>query len=279
MVVRTRHLVMSTLAIAGALAVGAERHAEAIASSSRPPVSLAACADGGTATNPLIRPVVAAARAAGQVRHYPKPNLTFSASTTVEGEVQLDATGGDFGFRKKVQSSGRYTLDLEAGRDKVTLLVTENDITIKRGGEVIIVTPDAPEAIADSARRLLADSRAVRKLRSAGAMFEAAEDDSPAASALVLSDAVIGALTGDVGAPRRVARFLSRRARAISRSAGQRPPSCYSQWEQTMMWVWMDFEECAVLWNLPGGWCTARWTLQTESAWFSLLSCSGLGLR
>lgn len=279
MVVRTRHVILPVLAIAGALVTGAERAAEATAGNLRPPVPLAACAPGGiaAATSQAIRSG-AAARPAGQVRHYQRPNLTFSASTTIEGEVQIEASGNDFGLRKKVQSSGAYTLDLEAGRDKVTLRVTETEITIDRGGQIIIVAPDSPQAVADSVRRMLADSGAVRRLREAGAMFEADEDDSPAAAALLLSDAVVGALTGDVGAPRRVARLLSKRARSLARSAGQRPPSCYYQWEQTMMWVWMDFEECTVLWNY-GSWCYARWTLQSESAWFSFLSCSGLGLR
>lgn len=271
MVVRTRYVMMPALAIAGALAAGAERAAEATAGGAHPPVPLAAC--GETTTK-----VSLAARAAGQVRQYPRQNLTFSASTTVEGEVQIEASGGDFGFRKRVQSSGAYTLDLQAAGDTVTLRFTGNEITIRRGRDVLKITPDSSEQIAAAARRLLSDSSAVRRLREAGATFEADEDDSPAAAAVLLSDAVVGALTGDVGAPRRVARLLAKRARALARTAGQRPPSCYYQWEQTMMWVWMDFEECEVLWNY-GGWCYARWTLQTESAWFSFLSCSGLGLR
>lgn len=279
MVVRTRHVIMPALAIAGALAAGAGHAAEATASRLRPPVPLAACGSGAVAASPSPATRASlAVRPAGQVRHFQKPNLTFTASTTVDGEVQIEATGDGFGFRKKVQGSGRYTLDLEAGRDKVTLRVTESDITINRGREVIIITPDSPEAVADSVRRMLADSVAVRRLRSAGAIFEASDEDSPAGSAVLLSDAVVGALTGDVGAPHRIARLLSKRARSLARTAGQRPNSCYYQWEQTMMWVWMDFEECAVLWNY-GGWCTVRWAMQTESAWFSLLSCSGLGMR
>ena len=285
MVVRTKHVIVPALAIAGALAAGAERAAEATAGGLRPPVSLAACAAAGAPVaamptkpmTPMVRASLAA-RPAGQVRHYPKPNLTFSASTTVEGEVQIEASGGDFGFRKRVQSTGAYTLELEAGGDTLRFRVTGSDITITRGKQVVIIAPDSPESVAAAVRRMLSDSTAVKKLRETGAMFEAEEDDSPAAAAVLLSDAVVGALTGDVGAPHRIARLLSKRARALSRSAGQRPPSCYSQWEQTMMWVWMDFEECTVLWNL-GPWCTVRWTLQTETAWFSLLSCSGLGLR
>jgi hypothetical protein len=279
MVVRTRHVIIPAVAIAGALALGAERAAEATAAGLRPPVPLAACVAAGAqvATPPIMRANLAA-RPIGQVRHYQKPNLTFSASTTVDGEVQIEASGGDFGFRKRVQSSGAYTLDLQAGSDTLTFRVTGSEITITRGKQTRVITHDLNESIAADVRRMLSDSAAVRKLRLAGAMFEADEDDSPAAAAVLLSDAVVGALTGDVGAPHRIARLLAKRARSLSRTAGQRPPSCYSQWEQTMMWVWMDFEECSVLWNY-GFWCTARWTLQTESAWFSFLSCSGLGLR
>lgn len=278
MVVRTRHVILPAVAIAGALAAGAERTAGATAGGLRPPVPLAACG-AATPVAAMPRPQAGlAARPAGQVRHYQKPNLTFSASTTVEGEVQIEASGGDFGFRKRVQSSGAYTLDLEAGRDTLRFRVTGTDITVTRGREVVIVLPDSPESVAITVRRMLSDSGAVKKLRQVGAMFEAAEDDSPAAAAVLLSDALVGSLTGDVGAPHRIAKLLSKRARSLNRSAGDRPPNCYSQWEQTMMWVWMDFEECAILWNY-GFWCTARWTLQTESAWFSFLSCSGLGLR
>src|SRR5262245_43058224 len=110
MVVRTRHVILPALAIAGALAAGAERAAEATAGGLRPPVPLAAC--GATAAPTVAIPTTRtglAARPAGQVRHYQKPNLTFNASTTVEGEVQIEASGGDFGFRKRVQSSGAYT--------------------------------------------------------------------------------------------------------------------------------------------------------------------------
>src|SRR5262245_196744 len=102
MVVRTRHVIIPALALAGALAVGAERAAEATANGLRPPVPLAACGAAGAqvaAKTPVV-PTGLAARPAGQVRHYQRPNLTFSASTTVDGEVQIEASRGDFGFRK-----------------------------------------------------------------------------------------------------------------------------------------------------------------------------------
>jgi hypothetical protein len=276
MIIRLKHITVLSLAVAGALAAGAERSAQAT-SVSPPPVSLAACIPAPVAAAAAAPARQTPVRAAGQARHVPRANLTFDASTTLDGRVQIDASGGDFGLRKKVERTGRYTLEIATARDRVVFEVTETDVTIARGGDRIIVTPDPLDADADGVRRLLADSAAVRRLRTAGAAFEAAEDDSPAAAAILLSDALVGALTGDVGAPHRVARLLSKRARALVRPAAGRPPSCYYQWEQTMLWAWMDFEECAILWNY-GGWCSVRWTMQAESAWFALLSCSGLGL-
>src|SRR6185295_5550309 len=125
MVVRMRHAILSALAIAGALAAGAERAAEATAGDVRPPIPLAACGAAGAPVAAMPKNQTSlAARLAGQVRHYPRPNLTFSASTTVEGEVQIEASGGDFGFRKRVQSNGAYTLDLQLAADTVTLRFT-----------------------------------------------------------------------------------------------------------------------------------------------------------
>jgi hypothetical protein len=117
----------------------------------------------------------------------------------------------------------------------------------------------------------------VQLLRSAGAEFEAGEEDSAATVAILLSDSLVGALTGDVGAPRRVARRLARHAATKARTAGVRPITCYYQWEQTMLWAFMDFEECVLIQNIWAAWCSLRWTIQAESAWFSFIACSGLG--
>lgn len=277
MVDRLKSLALPAL-VAAALAFVAGRVVAAAPPPSRPPVPLASCVAGAASAAPLAFSQSAVAKPAGQVRYFPGQDLTFSVNTTADGAVQLDARGGEFGFRKRVQGNGRYSLEIEGPRDKVVLNVSEDKISVARGRKTISLTAETAEDQMDDVRRLLADSKAVQLLRSAGAAFEASDEDSPASVAILLSDSLVGALTGDVGAPRRVARRLARRAGTQMRPVAQRPATCYYQWEQTMLWAYMEFEECVVLDNMWVYWCSARWTLQAESAWFSLISCSGFGL-
>ena len=284
MVNRLKNLALPAV-MAAALACGAGAVASAgsatrlAAGPSVPPVPLASCVPVAAAlAAPSAFPQPAVLRPVGQVRHFPRQNLTVSASTTTEGEIQLDARGEDLGFRKKVRANGGYTLELEAPRDKVVLGVTEERITVTRGKKTITLTAETADDQMDDVRRLLADSKAVLQLRSVSAEFEASDDDSPASAAFLMSDALVGALAGDVGAPRRVARRLSRHAGTQLRPVATRPNTCYYQWEQTLLWAFMEFEECTYIQNTWVYWCSARWTLQAESAWFSFISCSGLGL-
>lgn len=241
-----------------------------------PPISLAACRVGNarpaaaaTSAQPVLRNVAA-------VKHYPKQNLTFNANGTADGAVQVDARGGEFGFRQKVFQNGHFTVDLEATGDKVTLDQTDEGVVVTRGGKTITLTAQATEEDMSAVSRLLADSRAVRQIREKGAAFEADEEDSMAAASLLFADALVGTLTGDVGAPHRVARLLSKKARAGLRTIQGRPNTCYYQWEQSVLWAFMDEEECEFVYRYPSLMCSTRWLMQAESAWFSFITCSGL---
>lgn len=278
MVDRLKYIALPALA-AAALAFAAGKVVSAATPAARPPVPLASCGGGLAApATPAAFSQAGVARPVGQVRHFPRQNLTFSAGTTAEGDVQLEGRGGDFTFRKKVRDTGRYSLEIEGPRDKVLVRVSEEKISVTRGKKTIELTAEAADGEMEEVRRLLADSKAVQLLRAAGAEFEASDEDSAATVAVLLSDALVGSLTGDVGAQRRVARRLARHAASAVRSAGARPITCYYQWEQTMLWAWMDFEECYFLQRIYLGWCSLRWTMQAESAWFGFISCSGLGL-
>jgi len=244
-----------------------------------PPVPLARCvADLSVPTLTAAAPSKGIPpRPIGQVRHFDRANITVSAGAAADGAIEVEATGGDLTFRKRVQADGRYTMEIEAPRDKVSIGVSENAITVTRGGKTITVTPQASQRQADGLRRLLADSRAVDLLRNAGAEFEASGDDSAASTPVVLADALVGTLTGDVGASRRAGRRLSAKSRAELRPVG-RPVTCYYQWEQSILWAYMDYEECFYGRYFPLLWCALRWNMQAESAWFHLLACSGFGL-
>ena len=132
-------------------------------------------------------------------------------------------------------------------------------MAVTRGRKTITLTAQATEEDLSAVSRLLADSRAVRQMRAKGAAFEADEEDSAAAASLLFADALVGTLTGDVGAPHRVARLLSKKARAGLRTVQGRPNTCYYQWEQTCLWAYMDYEEYALLYWSPQLMCATRW--------------------
>lgn len=233
----------------------------------------------------LVRPRTAlaaaaappAARPVGQVRQFEKLDLTIGAGATADGAIQIEARTGDLGFRKKLQSDGRYTLDLEVPGDRISIGVTENGVTVERSGTTIAVSPEMSQSQLADVRRMFADSRAIDLLRAAGADIEASEEDSAAVVPLVLADSLVGTLTGDVGAARRAARLLSRRARAQFRPVQTRPNTCYQQWQNAVLWAYMDWEECVFLWDWWFGWCSLRWSMEVDSAWFQFITCSGFG--
>jgi len=167
--------------------------------------------------------------------------------------------------------------ELAANGDRVTIANSTDGITLTRGERTISLGSQASEEDFNNAARLLSDSRAVRMLRAKGAAFEAAEEDSAAAASLLFVDALVGVLTGDAGAPRRVGALLTKKARAGMRSVQGRPNTCYYQWEQACLWAYMDYEECALLYWYPQLMCATRWGLQVESAWFVFIGCSFTG--
>ena len=215
-------------------------------------------------------------RPVAQVTHFERGNVTVSASTTADGAIQVEARTPALVVQKTVRAGGSFSLRFESESDLVALDVSATAVTVRRGARVLTLTPDDGERQLAEVGRLLVDSKAVRLMRDIGAEFEASENDTPAAAPLLMADAIIGALTGDVGATRRAAKQLSRRAASQLRKV-QRPTTCYYQWEQAILWAYMELEECVFVSGLPRTWCSVRWTLQAESAWFGFIACSGFG--
>jgi hypothetical protein len=214
------------------------------------------------------------------VRVVPGADLTFSGGTTVDGGVVLEGRGGDLVFRKKVMPEGSVFLEVEAFKDAFTVGFAADQLTVRRARRSVTVhLATGSEDELAAAGRLLAGSRAVRLFRAAASAIQEAEDDSPAAVALITSDALIGMVTGDAGAPGRAARHLARRGRARVRNAGL-GADCYREWEQRVLTASYDWESCArdfAVWNPIRNLCAARWVLAVESYWFTFISCSGIG--
>jgi hypothetical protein len=226
---------------------------------------------------PSIRP------AAAQVRRVEPADLTFQAVATSEGDIQVEARGGNLVFRKKVRADGSFDLALEGRGDAVAVTFDQDTITIVRNRRRVAIAvgtkiegPQLQEGLT-AAQRLLAGSSATGLLRLAATAVQDAEDDSAASASLLVADALIGMLTGDPGAPGRVARYMARHARArVQRAAMQ--TDCYYSWEGSVLHASYEWESCASafsVWNPVRHLCALRWTIQIESYWFTFLSCTG----
>jgi len=238
----------------------------ALTAASRP-----AAAAGEPDTAATLRPI------AGQVRHLDRAEITFHASVTQDGGIQVEGRGGEFVFRKKSRANGQFTLDLEGPGDKVGINVTEDSVTVTRGRRRVALSLGMlNERELDDVRVMLAGSGAVRLARIAAAAVQESDDDSAAAVSLLISDALVGMLSGDPGAPGRVARHLARHGRAGIRRAAT--TDCYGEWERRVLTASYDWESCAgafSVWNPIRNVCAFRWTLQVESYWFTFISCTG----
>lgn len=246
-----------------------------VAAAATAPAPLALCgAEAALTPQTATRPHLASA----QVRRVEKADITFSVTTTLDGAVQVEGRGGDLVFRKKVYENGGFTLEMEAPRDKVAISFAEHSIRLTRDRKTLTITPaTASDEELDKVRRLLADSRAARLIRVAAAAVQDSEDDSASSAALLIGDALVGMLTGDAGAPGRIARHLARRARSRVRPVSFQI-DCYNTWEQRVFRASYEWEDCVrdfSVWNPTRNLCAVRWILQVESYWFSFMTCSG----
>jgi hypothetical protein len=215
-------------------------------------------------------------QAAAQVRRNKKADLNFSSRRTREGSVELEGRGGDLAFRKTVNPNGSFTVDLQSSRDKVSIEFTGVAVTVVRGkSRLTLGDMNTTEEDVTKVQRLLADSPAIKLSRIAAAAVMDSEDDSPDSAAVLLTDALVGTLSGDPGAPGRVAKHLSRHVQKGVRKAAI---DCYSEFERGVWDAWVDYVDClnAIdLWNPMQYWCGARYIAMAETRWFGLIGCIG----
>jgi hypothetical protein len=245
------------------------------------PSSTAACRLITLAT-PSLGNHAAVNRAAAQVSRNDRADLTFEVRPSPDGTFTVQAGGTELSVRKTVDESGSWTLEIQTRNDKVVLSVGPQGLNLVRGKKSIAFSLDtATEEQLTDARRLLADSKAVVLFRAASAALEASEDDSGPATSVLIADAIVGALTGDVGAPRRIARHLARHSLSRVRRVGM-GTDCYAVWEGRVMSAWSDYTSCIydfMPWAPLQILCAARWSLMVESYWWTFIACSSLPFK
>ena len=217
-------------------------------------------------------------RPAAQVSRNVKADVTFELRPAEKGGVEVAGVSGDLRLKKTVQPTGEFVLELATPGDTVVLAVNGQETRVTRGKTRVRMPRSAAGADdAGRARKLLADSDAALHLRGLAAALIEAEDRSAPSLAVIMVDALVGSLTGDVGAPRRIARFLARNPGAGARPAAM-AVDCFTVMETRMTEAFYDYVSCwsSVSYYPPfQQWCAARWVVQVESYWFSFISCSG----
>lgn len=271
--------------------VGVAPPREGAAKTNQPPFAALSCAvphAGVSAAGPVVGRAVAvsaprrgATRPAAQVTRNDRADVTFEIRPASAGSIEVRGRRGDLFMKKTVQPTGDSVLELADGHETVTVAVSAQGTRVTRNGTTALLGRAAPDDAAETrVRRLLAESSAVVRFRAAVAALLEANDVTAPAVAMLIADATVGMLTGDVGAPRRTAEHLARRGRSRVRQAGM-ALDCYTVMEQRMVEAYDDFGSCwySTAYNsFYQSLCSWRWTLQVESYWFSFISCTGFNM-
>jgi len=209
-----------------------------------------------------------------------RPDLVFSVVPLADGRGELAARTGSFELRKRVAPNGDTTIHLGSREDSLDVRITGEGITVRRGrarAELSAISPD--EASMLEVQRVLAGSQALRQLRALAADLESVTDSGAEVAAVTISDAVLGFLAGDAGAPARFASRIKARRDGRMRQVLLRQDGCYPKWEQEVLYAWVEYQACLddfEWWNPIKEACTIRYLVWVESSWFSFLKCSAL---
>jgi hypothetical protein len=222
---------------------------------------------------------------APQVHHDARTNTTFFYSLTSDGGVRITASAGDLEVDKVVYPDGRSRIVLGADNDRVSLTIGVGEVNVERrgAGRMQVDVPRATEAEWLQVKVLLAGSKALRRFRALASSLDAPTLKTPSGAAVVLSDAVLGHLDGDVGAVGRLMQQMRAAVQARIRPVRVAVPEedCWHTYEQQTVHALDDYESCRkMFWffdpRQEG--CLFVWGIQAEAAWVQLISCSGLHL-
>lgn len=217
-------------------------------------------------------------------------NTTFTATTDASGNAVLMLKGGDFTLEKVVAQSGETTMRLSQGRDVVTIAISQSGFEVGRGRRSARIDPRTDKQDrADAVRAMLTDSQAVRSFKRLVAALEQrdeGEEDGPLAVSTLVDGAIVQLLDGDLGAPLRIAKRLTRQQRAKLRTAGaKRLPGafvdCIGNYEASLMYAYYQFYSCwqeareyswwsaDLVWRL----CELEWFIRSEQYIWQFIAC------
>jgi hypothetical protein len=228
-------------------------------------------------TAPAVRSV--------QMHHDAQANATFFFSVARDGAVRMTMKAGDLDVEKTVYADGRFRLVLQAGNDRMSVVLGPGLLEVQRGNRRVRL--DVGQTSDDDwlrVKTLLAGSRALRLLRTLAFNLEPATLRTPAGTAVMSSDAVLGFLEGDVAAVARLGQQMraARQARIRTVAFEEEEKDCYKKYEALVVEAADEYDACRhsfYWWDPRQEACIFVWTLQAESAWFQFLGCSAVPLK
>ncbi len=224
-----------------------------------------------------------------QVGHDARTNSTFALSLTREGAVRVTVKSGDLEVEKLVHADGHFRLTARGAGDSLSLEVEPDSVAVVRHGREVRLDPRrAMDDDWQQVTEMLAGSKAMRLLRNLAVNVESATLESPGGQAIIVGDAALGVLSGDVGAVSRVAgqmRAAHQRRLRLSRVSVAPQADflvCYTKYADAVTEAADQYGSCrAETWwfDFYGYLCSFEWLLKAESIWFQFLGCSAFPIR
>jgi hypothetical protein len=207
--------------------------------------------------------------------------LAFGLDTA--GLKRSEARIGQVRLVKTVDANRWVHLAVTGAGDDVAVQLARGRVEVTAGTRRYLLTDATGDDELLDMRHALAASPAVRIVRGSVSRLSADVASSVEGADLLVSNALLAALDGDIGALGRVGRRLQQWLAQPHVDARLVVVTCYDSWRQeailAMNWVeecYNDFE----WWNvLMRDLCFVEWTLRVEAAWFEFLRCLALAPR
>jgi hypothetical protein len=228
--------------------------------------------------------------ARGYQEHDRMTGTTFTVSTNAEGNAVVTLKGGDFSLEKVVTPTGDATLRLTQGKDVVTIALNQAGIQIGRGRRTVRLDPRADKGEGfDAVRALLTGSQPVRSFKRLAASLENRDDteeDGALALVALVDGALVQLLEGDVDAPNRITRRITRKQRAAFRPAAvKRAPDyfrdCVGMYQVALLDSYTEWQRCWIdawdysVWtrSLIFKLCEWEWALRSQQYVWQFVGC------
>lgn len=216
-------------------------------------------------------------------RHDEVSGIDLAVGLDAAGLKRSEARIGQVRLVKTVDPNRLVHLAIDGGDEPASVVMMRGRVDVAVGSRAFSITASTSDTDLLAMRQALASSPAVQTVRATVARLSSDVAASVEGADLLVSNALLASLDGDLGALARVGRRLGEWLAAPAVEARLVLETCYDAWKQeavaAMNWVeqcYNDFE----WWNVVmRDLCFVEWTLRVEAAWFEFLRCLALAPR